>query len=159
MSDERIYEYINIFYKRCYGKSLDIKHDKERLFEFARSQVRYELLTDVIKKIIIRIFDSDEDLKTVDSFILNNLSSIHKNIYADVWNYVANFKFEECELSKLTKDEVINIVKGILINVDPSLEWLKIYNDIPLKKIVYLNELSLDEKKKYLKTQKLLRFV
>ena len=146
ISDEEIYESINICYQNCYGRSLDIKKNKKKLYEYAKEMSRYRLLSENIKIMLMRICDYDDE--TVDLFMLKNLMSIYENIYAQVWKYVDNFiSFEECGLSKLTKEETINIVRNILKSVDPSLEWLNLYNNILNKKIIYLNELNGDEKK------------
>jgi len=146
LSDKEIYRCINMFYERRYGKSLDIVKNRKELYSFARKESRYYILCENIKMLIMRICNFD--LETVDLFMLKNLLTIYGNIYAVIWNYVDDFKFEECRLSKLTKDEVIDIVRGVLTEVDPSLEWLKIYNDIFDKRIIYLNELDDNEFKK-----------
>ena len=140
LSEDLIYKYINKFYHYFNGKSLDIDRDREELYDFARRESRYHVLCDNIKRILKDICDYDGN--TVDLFILKNLIPIYDGIYESVNDYIDGFSCNKCELSKLSKDEVIEMVRDVLTEIDPSLEWLEIYNSILNDRIIYVNELS-----------------
>ncbi len=144
LSEDVIYKYINEYYCTINGEYLDIGNDKETLFNFEKEQSRYEMLCDNIKKVLANICDYDGS--TVDLFVLRNLIPIYDSVYNSISEYVDKFSCHESELSKLSKEEVIEIVKEILTEVDPSLEWVELYNDILDSNVVYVNELNQEKK-------------
>ena len=89
-----------------------------------------------------------ERREEVDQFSKNNLNELLKLMLEQASICLSNKNEDIIPVSKATKDEVDSLVREILTLVDPSLEWLNIYEEAKVnKKIIYLNECNEEEKR------------
>lgn len=146
--DNDIYRKINEYYALENNDSKDISNyeDIRILFAYARRKSRYELLSEYIKTTIAKVLYNGD---YADLFTFNNVDQLFGDIFDEVRMYEEQFSGINGQLSKISKGKTIEIVKKILVSIDPSLEWLNIYsNMIKKNRIIYINELSDNERKK-----------
>lgn len=147
--DDDIYRKINKYYVLEYKESKDITNgdEREELYDYARSKTRYNVFTEYIKKALRSVIYDNNDMNL---FIAANAEQLFSTIYDEVRMYEEQFINIDCELSKLTKEKVIEIVREILVVVDSSCEWVNIYDSlIKDNKIIYVNELNDKERERF----------
>lgn len=144
-----IWKKMNEYYYMEKGFYLDI--DKEEslhiLFNFIREKVRYELLDELMLHVYNRFINKEELVDNRDKFFINNILEMKKIMNYEQEYITNNMCNKDYEIPKISTDEVIFHVKNILGEIDPSMEWLGIYNDaIANGRIIYLNILNDVEK-------------
>lgn len=152
-----IWRIVNKEYSKELGIKLDITKESNRniLFYWLRDKTRYKLLDELMLYVYNRLINKEEEtnIDNTDLFFINNIKDISKIID----NYKNKIKDFTCtnskDISSVSKNETINMVKEILVKIDPNMEWLSIYEEaINNNKIIYLNELT-EEEKDNLKTK------
>lgn len=142
----KIYNYINEFYYKNFDEYLDISLEENRknLYTFLNSIFRYNLLNDNLYE----AYDYLKDYK--DGYIINNFDFL-SSIVLDECKHFEEYDAKNIsyDLVLLSHEELDNLFKKFLNNIDPSGNYLKIY--IKMKennKIIYLDLLDEFEKDK-----------
>ena len=145
-SEDDIYKEINKYYYYAFSDKLNINNNNERekLYKWVQKECRYGVLEGYIKYILGKICETPN--KDINLFILYNIIPLFDDIYDEMFTYIYSFETINCYLTPLNKEKVIDLVKKILLEIDPSGEWLNIYNSIIMDdRVVYINELSKKE--------------
>lgn len=129
----------------------------EKLYEWLKEKARYPLLNELIKLTLLRLIRplqtlSNTTVDITDYFIIDNLKQLIQIMddMTAIWETMNSEK--STPLSKITKQEMNNLIIEILIEIDPSLHWKHLYQKaLQTKKIIFLNELSEEEKQIILK--------
>lgn len=147
---------LKTIYEQKTGTSFSLMTDDDRkqLYEWLKKESRYPLLNDLIKSEIEVLLDpyfalklSDEPKE--DQFINNNLLSLLEIIRMQVASSISILLQDKTttEPSKITKTQREEIISQILLELDPSGNWLSIYGKAKEQgKIINLNECSPKEK-------------
>ena len=139
---EYVWHKINDYYYQENDKLLDINKDDDLniLFNWTKDKCRYQLLDELMVHMFNRFINiEDNGVDNRDEFFINNIDMMEK-IMSTGNNTI---KIDNNSLLKLSKDKTITLVKEILLEIDPSSEWLRIYEEaIDKNKIIYLNELD-----------------
>ena len=139
------------------SQQLDInsENDKNILYEWIKEKTRYELLNYVIMS-VIKIFSYSVDnngnmIKYTDPFVEKNIIPLINLVEKYLPNILENLSDQEFGLSSVSEEECQKLIKEYLVEVDPSLEWLTLYEDaIKNNKIIYLDKYSSEEQKQLL---------
>ena len=124
--------------------------DRDILFDFIKNSERYNLLDKLMNQVVDRFINKDGAIDKTDKFFISNVIEM-KKIMEEHQEYLINKikDKKDVSLSKISKWGTINHVKEILKIIDPSGEWLNIYEEVLDKgKIAYFNELDDDAKKR-----------
>lgn len=131
---------------------LDIYDDNDRdiLFKWMQGKCRYQLLDTLILNMFYKFVNEENNgLDNRDEFFINNIdmmNEIMKHEYVNINNKIYN---NDINLSAISKNKTIAIVKEILLEIDANGEWLRIYEEaLSNNRIIYLNELDSDKEKK-----------
>ena len=146
---DEVWKSINKYYNIYEGHFMDLSREISFsvLFSFAREKTRYELLDELILHVYNRFINKDDFVDTRDMFFINNIDRMKEVIDYERKYIIKNMSDIKCDIPKISKDETILHVKNILSEIDPSMEWLGIYNDaITNDRIIYLNTLTETEK-------------
>ena len=139
---EYVWHKINDYYYQENDILLDINKEDDRsiLFNWMKEKCRYQLLDELMVHMFNRFINiEDNGVDNRDEFFINNIDMMEKIM--GTGNY--DMKMDDKNISELSKDKVITLVKEILLEIDPSSEWLRIYEEaIDKNKIIYLNELD-----------------
>lgn len=120
------------------------------LFKWIKDRCRYELLDMMMLQVFNKFVNDDNGLNKTDPFFISNIFEMQKIIY-EYGNQISKDREAsiQVELSKMSSNMVIETVKEILTEIDPSLEWLHIYEKaISENKIIYID--LLDDSKRLL---------
>ena len=148
---DKLFKLVNEKYKEENGVYLD---KKSELYKWLSDKSRYILLDDLLVRLFARFINIEMikniEIDNTDIFFVNNINEM-KRIMDEEGEIISNIEIVKCDnKTKIDKDNVIEIVKDILIKLDNNGEWLDIYNNaIRDKKIIYLNELSKEELDKF----------
>lgn len=149
---ELIWHKINDYYFKECNVKLDINSEKDciTLFNWLRNKTRYELLDHLMLQMVNRFINLEDvngdTIDNRDEFFINNLDTIYDILSIQAKTIIDKINIDEKELPKLTKEETIDIVKDILMEIDPNGDWVTLYEDaIRNKKILYLNEITLED--------------
>ena len=127
-SYEEILSAITSKYLKKYG---ECHLTNEELTDWLKDNYRYPLLNDLIENEIIKIICFSQDER--DTFVFDNLESIFQIITKEVRdNLLSEINYDYSKVNKetkLTDEEFRQLVTKFLKVIDPSLEWLNIYNE------------------------------
>ena len=140
-----VWNEINKYYYLEKGYSLDVNNEEQLiiLFKFVRDNVRYQLLDELMVHVYSRLLNKEEIVDYRDKFFANNLFQMREIMDYEQEYIEDNIGDFSGYIPEISKEETIAHVKNILKEIDPSGEWLNIYNKaIDDDKIIYLNELS-----------------
>lgn len=146
--ENAIYHLINNEYAKEVGEFVDIQKEADRdlLYIWARENSRFDTLNYLIDRCIKSVM-YEENEEDADLFSKNNLNELLKLMLEQAAICLSNKNADIIPVSKVTKDEIGGLVREILTLIDPSLDWLNIYEDAKTnKKIIYLNECTEEEK-------------
>ena len=154
-SYEEILSAITSKYLKKYG---ECHLTNEELTDWLKDNYRYPLLNDLIENEIIKIICFSQDER--DTFVFDNLESIFQIITKEVRdNLLSEINYDYSKVNKetkLTDEEFRQLVTKFLKVIDPSLEWLNIYNEaLENKQIHFVKADDLLEKKRLFKTLRL----
>ena len=149
---EIIWNMINNYYFKERNEKLDInlENDRSILFYWLRDKSRYQLLDHMMLQVVNRFINKEDINGNVidnrDNFFLSNIDMIYQILFIETDRIVNDIDIDLCKLSTINKKDTINMVKDILLLLDPNGEWLYMYEDILERgKIIYLNELDSKE--------------
>ena len=140
---DMVYEEIG---KRYYEENNVYVNDSDVLFNWLKEKAKYLLLDDMMLHMFNGLIKNDEEdneikLRYADPFFVSNILEL-RNIMLK-YGKTINENKEEIKLSKMKDYQVANMVRDILSEVDPSLEWLNIYEEmINENRILYVNLLT-----------------
>lgn len=140
---------INEYYNVEEGHYMDSSSElySAVLFSFAREKTRYKLLDELMLHVYNRFINKDEFADTRDMFFISNIDEMKAIMDYEREYIIENMGDKECEVPKISLEEVIIQVKKVLKEIDPSGEWLNIYNEaIDNNHIIYLDKLTETEK-------------
>lgn len=109
-----------------YLKENNREASKEELYKWLKHKARFSLLASLLKIQIQNLIHSDN---LIDHFIVNNFHPLLEIIE----NLITIWSQEEkstTTLPSMSISEVHTLVREFLIEVDPTLEWLTIYNEM-----------------------------
>lgn len=126
------------------------KVTEEELINWLKEKYRYDLLTDLIKteinKLIAPQLKEDFLIDMTDDFILKNLKPLLNIICEEVANDIS-IPTNSKKLPPITDKEFNLMLKKFLKIVDPSLEWLTLYQEaLKENRIIYLTKDDLARK-------------
>ncbi len=121
--------------KQVYEDNRDI------LFAWIKEKARYPLLDILMLQVYDKFVNDNSDLNKTDPFFISNTNEMY-NIMTSYGKGIHKENRNE-PLSKMNHSEVIQLVKEILIEIDPTLDWLNIYEEAATeKRIVYIDLLD-----------------
>lgn len=131
-------------YKRAYefycintGQNI---YDEEKLYNWMIEKLSYEFLTLLIDVKLDYLLEKDK-------FMFYNLPAMI-NIMHEFLNTCSIDKINIINTQTISKEKTNSLVNEILKQIDPSLEWLKIYEECRKNnKIIYINEYNEDQLK------------
>lgn len=139
---EYVWHKINNYYYQENDILLDINKEDDRsiLFNWMKEKCRYQLLDELMVHMFNRFINiEDNGVDNRDEFFINNIDMMEKIMSTGS----DTIKIDNNSLLELSKNKTITLVKEILLEIDPSCEWLRIYEEaINNNKIIYLNELD-----------------
>lgn len=144
-TDQEIYQKIADYYLSYTGTS---SQNPEKLYEWLKEKARYPLLNALLKT---RIYGFMQVGPIKDNFVLNNFKSL-VDIMIQIFQVGAEASiYVPATLSKLDRATAHQFVREFLMEVDPSLHWLNIYNEmLQNNKMIIFNDLNDSEQKKML---------
>lgn len=114
--------------------------DKIKLGLWIKETVRYQLLDMLMCEVYSKFVNDDGLINKKDEFFVANYNEVINMMRTHTKNIDEQPK--KVALPEMTKQEVVRTVKDILENIDPSGEWLEVYEKIRNECILYLNEYS-----------------
>ena len=146
---DNIYKHIREDYKKNTNKDT---LDKAVLYNYLIEKERYNSLNLLIK---LLIYDMKFDINYKDLFVLENFELFNNILDVEtlkvIDSYIDNYNACEKAFKKISDEEINSIIEEFLIKIDPTLEWLEIYNDIKSKGlIIEVDKLNDILKEKYL---------
>lgn len=150
-SYEEILSAITSKYLKKYG---ECHLTNEELTDWLKDNYRYPLLNDLIENEIIKIACFSNDKK--DAFVFDNLEALLEIIIKEVKDNLLseiNYDFSKVNKGKnLTEEEFNQLLTKFLRVIDPSFEWLNIYNEaLENNQIHFVKADDLLEKKRLFK--------
>lgn len=157
---ETMFDY-DIFYKKAacvYAiekkETIDILDDdvKKELYFFVKDKCRYEILNTFMQTfvngLVNKVIISDVEIDDTDLFMVNNIKSLTDILLIHYKDCLLSQHLTDCNLSKICKSDKEKLVEEFLISVDPTKEWLDIYQSAKKSgNIIYLNECDEAERK------------
>lgn len=158
---KNLYELANSYYEKEFGKKCNLKTEKAKLFYWIQEKSRYELLTDCMSDMIYDMLYYDpkkhgNDCKDL-TFFLNHFE-LFQSLIKD---FEEEFREpeeegipyeEEIPITRITKKQFFEYMEELLLEVDPSKEYLKLfYQALKEKKIIFWKDLNKKEKNYYKK--------
>lgn len=142
-TDQEIYQKIADYYLSYTGTS---SQNFEQLYEWLKEKARYPLLNALLKT---RIYGFMQVGHIKDNFVLSNFKSL-VDIMMQIFQVGAEASiYVPASLSKLDRATAHQFVQEFLMEVDPSLQWLNIYNEmLQNNKMIIFNDLNDSEQKK-----------
>jgi len=152
-TEEQIYEKIHEFYSTEEKTPAIQKQDKDTLYQWLKEKRRYSLLEILIKMLLDKLLHpqllNGTFFNVVDPFILNNLDSLIQILMEFATTYIPNKDFHVVPKTPLTKKNLHALLKDILKEIDPTLQWLSLYEQMNISnRIIYVDELNEKEKEK-----------
>ena len=149
-TEKEIYERIHYFKNGNSKLNIELNEEKKKkLYIWARNNTRYEFLNSLIYNFIRELLSKDLELgkDDTDVFLVSNLIPIINIICKEIKSIVEKKEnIDYSEFCCLSKEDTIKYVKEILLVIDPSKEWLKMYEQIlNSNKVLYYNEMSKEE--------------
>lgn len=144
---DRLFDEINTRYKEQFGI---YQLDDNKLFTWLKNKCRYNLLDELLVGLYNRFINIEKgdkyEIDNTDIFFVNNIHLMSKIFEEEINNY-NKMNLTKCNnKTKIAKWQVIDTVKDILTELDPSEEWKNIYEQaLNNNIIIYLNELSHEE--------------
>ena len=131
-------------YKRAYEfyciNNEENIYDEEKIYNWMIEKLSYEFLTLLIDVKLDYLLEKDK-------FMFYNLPAII-NIMHEFLNTCSIDKINIINTQTISKEKTNSLVNEILKQIDPSLEWLKIYEECRKNnKIIYINEYNEDQLK------------
>ena len=114
--------------------------EKEKILKDLLEKRRFDLLNHLLQEQYDLIVQSTDSSEEYDTFLKNNMSEIISIAQLDFLNgnIIIPQEKKKVDLPKLSRKELENLVREFLIEIDPSLKWIKIYNEALLEeRIVY----------------------
>lgn len=153
-TESDIYNTINKFYENETKIKLEItdQKNKEKLYQWLKEKERYPLLNYLIKETIEHLTQEpkikETAIDTKDLFMLNNIKPLIQIMLKQLVFSLSNTNYYTTNLTKINRNTTNKYVYEILTEIDPTLEWLNIYQEAQAqKRIIYLNDYSQAEKK------------
>lgn len=134
--EEKIYKLVKKYYQEQIGKVLDetILDNRDILYEWLKENTRYQLLNELMKLTINRLIkkESKEEApgEDIDYFISNNLKVLIEVMLEQLKNSMFAIETTQVTETSLSKENYEKLIEEFLIEVDPSLEWLMIYQEM-----------------------------
>ena len=127
---DEVWQEVNKHYAIEEGHSLDLNEEisLRALFQFAKEKSRYKLLDELMVHLYNRFINKDEFVDSRDLFFLGNIEEMKTIMDYENKYIIKNMDDIDCDIPKINKDEVIVHVRNVLREIDPSMEWLNIYN-------------------------------
>lgn len=116
------------------------EEDKEKILNDLLEKRRFDLLNHLLQEQLDLMIQGTTDDTEYDSFLRNHMSEILSISQIDFMNgnIVVPNEETKVELPKINRTELHQLVREILMTIDPSLKWLKIYNEaLDQNRIVY----------------------
>lgn len=102
--------------------------EKEKIFKWLNQQHRYNLMNMLLEE----EYQNMLSLESIehDSYLRTHLEELLELSEIDMQERFKYTKEKESSLPKLTQKELDNLCTEFLIQIDPSLKWLKLYNKL-----------------------------
>ena len=123
--------------------------EKEKVYTWLKETHRYDLFNHLLDEQYKILIQENEDYEIHDKFLAENLDKViqiaqDSYINNKLYTLLPNKKLDHVNLSKKDLDKLFG---EFLLTIDPSLKWLKIYNDLNQEnKIIYETTMSGKEK-------------
>ena len=114
--------------------------EKQKIYTWLKDKHRYDLFNHLLVEQYKILIQENEDYEIHDKFLANNLDKviqIAQDSYVN--NKLYTLQPNQClDDVKLSKKELNKLFGEFLLKIDPSLKWLKIYNELHKEnKIIY----------------------
>ena len=151
--EKKIYQAIYQYYLKEKETEQISPNDTNKLYQWAKEKARYSLLESLIRIQINRLMYPQilEGIyfNVVDHFILNNLDFLIQILLESAKTWIPNKSFHMIPITEISKDKLNDLVSQLLIEIDPSLNWLDLFQQAYRQnKIIFIDELTEKEKEK-----------
>ena len=120
------------------------------LYRWLQDRARYPLLNELIKVMLANSVYNVNGERVPDTFLATNMLPLIQLMSDDVKSCISNYKITKVPISKISREKIDTYVKEILVELDPTLEWLTLYQELKTKHhIIEYESLSEKEKEKY----------
>lgn len=112
--------------------------EKEKIFKWLNKKYRYDLINMLLEE----EYQNMLSLESIehDSYLRTHLNQLLELSEIDMQERFKYAKEKEMSLPKLTKKELDNLCTEFLIQIDPSLKWLKLYNKLKINNNILYGE-------------------
>lgn len=134
----------------------DAEINNENIFRWLGDNCRYKVLDELLLRLYNRFINiertSSGEFDNRDLFFVNNIKEM-KRLMEEEEEYAYSMiqATEYDHKTKMDKWQVIDTVRDILREIDSSSEWVEIYDQALQGNIIYLNELSDEEKERFVR--------
>lgn len=130
---ESIYSLVAIDYYETPEEVVDSlfnmnKDEKKKLFEYLNQKYRNSLLNELLQD-QVRYLTEVSEYKQQDNFVIDNIDELLKQTTQEMLSINLNDQ-ENVKMPSLTEKELENLIVEFLIKIDPSLKWLKEYEEM-----------------------------
>lgn len=130
---ESIYSLVSIDYYETPEEVVDSlfnmnKDEKKKLFEYLNQKYRNNLLNELLQD-QVRYLTEVSEYKQQDNFEIDNIDELLKQTTQEMLSINLNDQ-ENVKMPSLTEKELDNLIVEFLIKIDPSLKWLKEYEEM-----------------------------
>lgn len=136
-TEDELYTALYKYYQKEFPHTKITIKDNHILFTWLKDKERYSLLNILLKMQINRLMDTGH---LMDPFIVNNINALLEVMinFIDSWSIEPK---KDITLSTMDLPSIHRLVQEFLTTVDPSLEWLNLYNDmLNNNKLLVLND-------------------
>ena len=145
-NEDEIYHYLNQFWFMNFQEFLDVSKEENRdqLFDFLNSIFRYHLLNDNLDEVASSISRDWEDDYVLDHF------DVFSKAIQESFELTSGYEdFEPGKFTEMSHEELDKTFRDFLRRIDPSLDYLHIYESMVKEdKIIYLDLLPEEAIKK-----------
>ena len=130
---ESIYSLIAIDYYETPEEVVDSlfnmnKDEKKKLFDYLNSKYRNNLLNELLQDQVKYLTDASE-YKQQDNFVIDNIDELLNYTTQEMLTIDLNNQ-QVIKMPSLTEKELDSLIIEFLIHIDPSLKWLKEYENM-----------------------------
>lgn len=112
--------------------------EKEKIFNWLNSKERYNLINLLLEEEYQILLELESMEK--DNYIRTHLQELLELTEIDIEDRLKTQNKKDKNLPKITQDELDKLCIEFLIKIDPSLKWLKLYNELKAKENILYGE-------------------
>ena len=115
------------------------EQEKKKLFNYLNDTYRIDLVNELIDE-QIKYLSQASEYKNQDNFIIENIDELLKHTTEEMLSIDLSNQHKK-EIPPLTEEQLNKLIVEFLIKVDPSLKWLKEYEELKNKNKIKKNKM------------------